>query len=425
MDLGHALEPLNDFLRRSFPRVPIAMPFWNRETKRNLLRCLVSGQIIRGTDLAALRSELLDLLGVEDAILCGSGSLALELALRTCHFAQGDEVIIPSFCCSTVVAPILAAGATPVLADVGSGLNLTRETVDAARTGRTRAVIVPHLFGNPADIEEIAELGDANNIVVIDDAAQALGATIDGQWAGTFGDMGVLSFGAEKVCFGLGGGVLVSHSRGVLESAREVALGHPSAAHTLARLASMLVLRRWRGWTLPFQRMLSHRHEKAPQASPKLYRTEIMANLNGAVARSLIHSLPENLSARRARVEAYQRLLGNESGIELISHGPGSACLTQVVRVVANERGNDLAARIIGALGQAGYEVQGSYMPIHLLTQIRQCVWDRLPYSNALWPDLIELPCEPSVTFQDLEQVTAIVKSIVSGRWIANSLPTA
>ena len=391
------------------------MPFWNDETQRNLLRCLVSGQIIRGTDLVALRSELLDLLGIEDAVLCGSGSLALELALRTCHLDQGDEVIIPSFCCSTVVAPILAVGATPVLADVGSELNLTRETADAARTSRTRAVIVPHLFGNPANIEEIAELGDANNIVVIDDAAQALGATIDGQWAGTFGDMGVLSFGAEKVCFGLGGGVLVSRSRGVLEGAREVALGHPSAAHTLARLTSTLVWRRWRGWTLPFQRMLSRRLEKTPQASPKLYRREIMASLNVAVARSLIHSLPENLSARRARVEAYQRLLANESGIELISHGPGSACLTQVVRIVGKERGQDLAARIIAALGEAGYEVQGSYIPIHLLTHITQCVWDRLPFSDLVWPDLIELPCEPSVTFQDLEQVTAIIKSIVSG----------
>ena len=64
----------------------------------------------------------------------------------------------------------------------------------------------------------------------------------------------------------------------------------------------------------------------------KRYRQEIMANLNAAVARSLIHSLPENLQARRARVEAYHQLLGNELGIELIRHSPGSACLTQVVR---------------------------------------------------------------------------------------------
>jgi len=101
--------------------------------------------------------------------------------------------------------------------------------------------------------------------------------------------------------------------------------------------------------------------------------------------------------------------------IELIRHGPGSACLTQVVRIVGKERGEDLAARIIAALGEAGYEVQGSYMPIHLLSQFPQCVWDRLPYCERVWPQLIELPCDPSVAFEDLEQITAIVKSIVAG----------
>jgi dTDP-4-amino-4,6-dideoxygalactose transaminase len=391
------------------------VPFWNRETERSIRHCLFSGQVVRGTDVVALRSQLLDHFGVDDVILCGSGSLALELALRTCSLGREDEVIIPSFCCSTVVAPILAVGATPVLADVGRELNLTLETVDAALTGRTRAIIVPHLFGNPADMKEIVGLANSNNIVVIDDASQAFGATIDDQPMATFGDMGVVSFGAEKICFGLGGGALISHSRGVLEAAREVVLGHPSASHTLARLASTLVLRRWRGWTLPFQRMLSRSHEISPEAPPERYRQEIMANLNAAVARSLIHSLPENLQARRARVEAYRQLLGNELGIELIRHNSGSACLTQVVRIVGKERDEDLAARIIAALGEAGYEVQGSYMPIHLLTHITQCVWDRLPYSDLVWPDLIELPCEPSVAFEDLEQMTAIVKSIVAG----------
>jgi dTDP-4-amino-4,6-dideoxygalactose transaminase len=299
------------------------------------------------------------------------------------------------------------------LADVGSELNLTVATVDAARTGRTRAIIVPHLFGNPADIGEIVELANSNNIVVIDDAAQALGAIIDGQPAGSFGDMGVLSFGAEKVCFGLGGGALVSHSRGVIEAAREVVFGHPSASHTLARLTSTLVLRRWRSWTLPFQRMLSRGHERSPEAPPERYRQEIMANLNAAVARSLIHSLPENLQARRARVEVYRRLLGNELGIELIRHGPGSACLTQVMRVLPRRRGDDAAARIIGALGQAGYEVQGSYMPIHLLGRFSACVWDRLPHTEKVWADLVELPCEPTVSLDDVEKITTIIKSFV------------
>jgi len=389
------------------------VPFWSGETYRKILRSIVSGEIIAGPDLVELQRQLVAYFGVPDAVLCGSGSLALELALRVCDLRAGDEVVIPSFCCSTVVAPILATGATPVLADVGSELNLTVETVDAARTGRTRAIIVPHLFGNPVDIGAIAELANANNIVVIDDAAQALGAMIDEKPAGSFGDMGVISFGAEKVCFGLGGGALVSHSPGVLDAAREIALGYPSAGATLARLASTVFLRRWRGWTFPLQRLLSGGHARSPELPSAGYRQENMANLSAAVARSLMDSLPENLRARRARVQAYHRLLQSEAGIELIRHRSGSACLTQVIQVSPKRPDDDTAALIIGALGQAGYEVQGSYMPIHLLGHFSACVWDRLPYTEKVWPDLVELPCEPTVSLDDVERIALIIKNCI------------
>ena len=113
-----------------FPRVPLAVPYWSGATYRSILRCLISGHIIDGSELGKLRSQVIETLGVADAVMCGSGSLALELALRTCGIRAGDEVVIPTFCCSAVVPPILAVGATPVLAEVGEELNLTVETVD-------------------------------------------------------------------------------------------------------------------------------------------------------------------------------------------------------------------------------------------------------------------------------------------------------
>ena len=145
----------------------------------------MSNSVIDGPHLKDLRSLLIDTLAVEDVALCGSGSLALEIALRACGVDPGDEIIIPTFCCTAVVSPILAVGALPVLADVGEELNITAETVEAALTEKTKAIIVPHLFGNPADIKTIIDLAHSNHIRVIDDAAQALGATINGQPAGT------------------------------------------------------------------------------------------------------------------------------------------------------------------------------------------------------------------------------------------------
>jgi dTDP-4-amino-4,6-dideoxygalactose transaminase len=141
-----------------------------------------------------------------------------------------------------------------------------------------------------------------------------------------------------------------------------------------------------------------------------------MTNLSAAVAVSLVHSLSENIAKRRARVGLYHELLGNTDGVELIPHGAGSACLTQVICVLPKRREDDLASRLIDLLGREGYEVRGSYMPIHLLSRFDRCVWDSLPYAERVWPDLIELPCEPSVSLADVERIAAIVKQVAGGR---------
>jgi dTDP-4-amino-4,6-dideoxygalactose transaminase len=403
------LESLNGF----FPRVPLAVPFWTRETYLSVLRCLASGQIIEGPDAAQLCAQLEETLGVTQVVLCGSGSLALELALRACAIRAGDEVIIPGFCCSAVVPPVLAVGATPVLADIGDELNLTAATVDAAVTGKTRAVVVPHLFGNPADIGAIVELARAKNIRVIDDAAQAHGAAIDGKPAGSFGDFGILSFGAEKICSGLGGGVLLAQD---FDSIKDVTRGllMPTPAAELWHFASTLVWRRWRRWTLPAEPLL--RREPSPHRAPVLYRRERMSHLQAAVAETLLRSLRENLAARRARVELYRELLGHSANVGLIPHRPGSACLTQVVQLKRRRKSDDPASDIIAALRNAGYEIQGSYVPIHLLSQFPQCVWDRLPNTEKLWPDLLELPCEPQVELAEAERIAGIVISLAANR---------
>jgi len=173
----------------------------------------------------------------------------------------------------------------------------------------------------------------------------------------------------------------------------------------------MLVERQWRGWTLPMQRLLAGGPEKNPHAPPRPYRQDHLANLQAAVASTLMDSLAENLQARRERAQAYRCLLGDLSGVALILHQPGSACLAQVIRVVSNGRDADGAARIIHRLGEAGFEVQGSYVPIHLLGGLPCCVWDRLPRTEKIWADLVELPCEPKVSLDHVEQIAMVIKT--------------
>ena len=364
--------------------------------------------------MEALRSLLINQFGVASALLCGSGSLALEIALRACGVHPGDEVVIPAFCCSAVVAPIVAAGAVPVLADVGVELNLTAGTVAAVLTRNTKAIVVPHLFGNPAEIEAIVDMVRGQNIRVIDDAAQAFGATIGGKWVGTFGDVGVLSFGSEKVCFGLGGGALLAKHKDISSEAESLKLMKPRPAAALRMFLSTLVWRRWRRRTLWLRELLGRADDNDPETIPNHYRSEYLANLNAAVALSLAQSLNENIEARRLRARAYGELLGDAPGLEVIRHQPGSACLTQVVRVASGRRKEDLAAAVTDALGAAGYEARGSYVPLHRLARCSMCVWESLPHADRVWSDLIELPCEPGVDLDEIERVAAIVKRTIS-----------
>jgi len=146
-----------------------------------------------------------------------------------------------------------------------------------------------------------------------------------------------------------------------------------------------------------------------------------LSNLNAAVALSLMQTLDENIAARRARVRAYQDLLGSDEHLELIAHQPGSACLSQIVRVLPGRGGSDLAARLVEALCSAGYEVQGSYVPIHLVDCYQIWARQRLAYAERLWSDLIELPCEPEVSFAEVERSAGIVRQIVRNRVVATA----
>jgi dTDP-4-amino-4,6-dideoxygalactose transaminase len=392
--------------------VPLARPFWSRATFRAILRCLLSGEVIIGPDLAELKSRIREELAIQEAVLCGSGSFALELALRSCDVKSGDEVVVPTFCCTSVIAPILAVDARPVLVDVGDDLNVTAVTVEPALSKRTRAIIVPHLFGNPAEIDSIIDLTRGRDIRVIDDAAQALGASLKGRHLGTFGDAGILSFGNEKICSGLGGGVFVSQCQEVFDRSGEFELAAADLSSMLRSLSSTLVWRRWRRWSVPLLEALYTSSATDPESAPPAYRKESMANLNAAVSSSLLKSLQDNLAARRARVRAYQELLGNERLI-LMPHREGSACLTQVIGVLPRSMGHDPASDLIASLRSAGFEIQGSYIPIHLLSSYQQLAVRSFPHAEKIWTNLIELPCEPDVRLEHVERIASIVRQTI------------
>jgi dTDP-4-amino-4,6-dideoxygalactose transaminase len=361
--------------------------------------------VVAGPDIARVEDRLAAYFSVPSTISCDSGRAALELALRATGVREGDEVVLPTFCCVSIVPPVLAIGAVPVLADVGADLSITAETVEAACSPRTRAVVVAHLFGNPAPIDRIAEVCRRRGVALIDDAAQALGATLDGRPVGTFGDAGFVSFGNGKVCFGTGGGVLISGDAKVLARARAMCFAPKGARSSLTRAATVVMWRRWRRWSLPLK-VAWTRARGEPR--PEVYEARGMANLDAAVALTLLDSLEANLAARRARVEAYQRRLGAHRKFSLVPHRPGSACLTQIVDFHRDEA---LALKVVAVLRDAGYEVNRSFRPLHLQEPYERFASGPLPTAERVWTSLVELPCEPSVALDDVERVAASISA--------------
>jgi dTDP-4-amino-4,6-dideoxygalactose transaminase len=382
-------------------RVPYCVPSWNRATYRAMIRCFLRKEVIVGLDVDRLMERLKQFFSVPAVIPCRSGRVAIELALRASGVSEGDEVAVPTFCCTSVIPPILSVGAIPILTDVGEELSLTPEMLGPALSSKTKAVIVPHLFGNPSQIKEIVGMCHDRGIIVIDDAAQAFGATLDGRPLGTFGDAGVVSFGNGKVCFGTGGGVLVSRRTDILERARQVKLSRGTFSRGALDGLSILIWRRWRQWSLPLQAVISR--VKRPKIGSQPYLKETMRNMDAAIALTLLDTLENNIHARRERVSAYQRFFEGNPRLALIQHGVGSACLTQVIQI-------NRATDIIKALRGRGYEVNGSYTPLHLFPEYRK--FARWPLKNAerKWNNLIELPCEPSVSLDEVANISSIVR---------------
>jgi 8-amino-3,8-dideoxy-alpha-D-manno-octulosonate transaminase len=154
---------------------------------------------------------LAERLGVPHCHLCSSGTAALSIALAACGIGAGSEVIVPPFTFLATIESVLNAGAVPVFADIDDTLCLDPAAIEAALTPRTRAVIVVHMCGAMARIDEISRLCGERGLVLIEDACQALGGAFGGKALGTFGHMGCFSFDAVKtVTCGEGGAVVTS-----------------------------------------------------------------------------------------------------------------------------------------------------------------------------------------------------------------------
>jgi dTDP-3-amino-3,4,6-trideoxy-alpha-D-glucose transaminase len=218
-----------------------------------------SGKFILGPEVAAFEEEFASYLGVRHCVGVANGTDALAIALRSLGVEPGDEVVMPSLTFYATAEAAVDVGAVPVFCDVDAETAcVTAETVKAVLTPRTKAIVPVHLFGNVAPVAELKELG----LPVLEDSAQAAGATLDGRRAGSLGDAATFSFFPSKnlPCLGDGGAV-VTDSDEVAETARKLRfhgsrdkvtfeeVGYNSRLDEMQAAALRVLLPELDGWT--------------------------------------------------------------------------------------------------------------------------------------------------------------------------------
>ena len=199
--------------------IPHSRPTIDQEEVKAVTAVLQSGQLAQGEQVLNFEKALTSLIGVGGAVAVSSGTAALHLALLAMEIGENDEVVIPSFVCPALLNAIRYVRAVPVLADIDrESLNMDVRDLRRRRTGKTKAVIVPHMFGLPADIREIVDLG----IPVIEDCAHSLGSRYEGAPTGSFGVLSVFSFFATKVICTGEGGMIAANDLQLLEKIRDL-----------------------------------------------------------------------------------------------------------------------------------------------------------------------------------------------------------
>lgn len=218
VEVKDAVETLRD------APIPFNSPSLVGRELDNIVEAIRRGQLSGdGYFTAECNAIIARLAGSSSALLTHSGTAALEMAAILCDLKQGDEVILPSFTFVSTANAVVLRGATPVFVDIDPvTLNLDPARVADAVSPRTRAIFAVHYAGFPADMDSLADIARSRELLLVEDAAQALGSTYKGRPAGSLGDMGAFSFHETKNILSGEGGALTLNAPDLIERARIV-----------------------------------------------------------------------------------------------------------------------------------------------------------------------------------------------------------
>jgi perosamine synthetase len=193
--------------------IPTYEPCLGKEELKELSETIKANWITGGPKVKAFQEKIAKLCKVKHAIACCNGTQALYLGLKILEIGEGDEVIVPDFTFIASANSVVWAGAKPIFVDIDiKTFNIDPEAIEKAITEKTKAIMPVHIYGQAADMGKIMEIAKKHNLFVIEDAAQGIGVSFDKKPVGGIGDVGCLSFYADKTITTGEGGMVLTNS---------------------------------------------------------------------------------------------------------------------------------------------------------------------------------------------------------------------
>lgn len=370
-------------------KVPLYKIYWDKDDERNVAEAIRQGMFwATGPNIEKFEKMVADRIGKKYAVAFNSGTSALHAILLAYGIKRGDEVIVPSFTFIATANSVLFVGAKPVFADVETETyGLDPEDVEKKITPRTKAIMPIDYGGLSCRIKGLKEIAEDHRLLLIEDAAESLGAKVDGKPVGSFGDAAMFSFCGNKVITTGEGGMIVTDEQGICERLKLIR-SHGRAEtedyFTSARKMDYVMLGfNWR-----------------------------MSNIIAALGISQLKKLNKAISLRRKDAAYMSKRLSNISGIEVPKPPAGYFHVYQMYTVEIND-GKRRRDEIKNHLTDKGIMTKVYFFPVHLTRFYRERYGfqnGELPVTEELSERVVTLPMYASMTTDEMNYVISSIK---------------
>lgn len=355
--------------------IPVSKPFIGEEEKAYVLEVLNSGMLAQGPKVAKLEEKFAQLCGVKHAIATTSGTTALHVSLLAHGIGPGDEVITTPFTFIASANSIIFTGAKPVYVDVDEEtFNINPSLIEAAITSKTKAILPVHLFGYVCDMDALQSIADRHNLIIIEDACQAVGASYNGKIAGSFGT-GAFSLYATKNVMSGEGGMITTSDDDIAEKCRMI------RSHGMKRRY--------------YHDMLGYNFR--------------MSDLHAAIGLAQIDRIEDFTRARNKNAHYLNQNIKSVLTPK-VKAGYGHVWHQYTIRVDGG-RDRDAAVKQLadGGVGSGVFYP----VPAHQQQYMRDLVGEyHLPIAEKLAKEVISLPVHPQLSQIDLETIVAEVNKL-------------